>query len=135
DNGGVPIEVRDAFSEVLHHLYQHPMRVLKDWPEQQRAVVLYPELRSDLRGVVMRLYAQFGLEMSPATSLALEAEFEKARQYSSGHHYTLDAYGLTPEMILEEFRDVFEHYGFDTTPPRENSPAIDNRIAISVEVP
>ena len=119
DNGGDPIEVRDAFSEVLHHLYQHPMRVLQDWPEQQRAVVLYPELRADLRGVVTRLYAQFGLETTPAAARALEEEFEKASRYSSRHRYTLDAYNLTPEMILEEFRDVFEFYGFDTTPHQE----------------
>lgn len=104
----------ETFVDILHNLYKHPMKTLPTWPEHQYAVVLFDDLRRDLKGVVTRLYEHLGLEMGAGYPEVLEHEDAKSRQYKSSHRYTPDAYGLSPEKILERYRDVFEYYGFDT---------------------
>ncbi len=114
----------EIFVEILHHLYEHPMKTLPQWPEHQYAVVLFEDLRRDLKGVVTHLYNHLGLEMGARYPAILEEEDAKSRRYKSTHQYSPDTYGLSQAFILERYRDVFEYYGFETEPDaaREAAP-------------
>ena len=109
--------LRDMVVDVADHWYRHPMNRLPKWPEDRHAFVTYDTLVGDPKQTVADLYDRFGIEVSPAYHACLQREQERARAYTSKHTYSLDQYDLTPEGILDDFRDVFEHFGFSTAYP------------------
>jgi hypothetical protein len=54
--------------------------------------------------------------MTPEYAEKLTAQQEKARAYKSSHTYSAEHYGLTQQDILENYREIFDHYGFDKEP-------------------
>jgi len=41
-----------------------------------------------------------------------DRETEKVKRYSSRHAYSLDGCGLTEEQIVEDFKPIFDRFGF-----------------------
>ncbi len=104
---------RDLSLEVVQHFYRHPLERLSQWPADRHAFVRYDDLAPAPREVVRGLYERLGLPMDEAFDQHLREEQDRSRSYKSAHAYTLGQYELTPGRILEEFRDVFDHYGFE----------------------
>jgi hypothetical protein len=106
-------EMRDGLVEVINHFYRHPMDRLPLLPESRQAFIKFDDLTAAPQDTVTRLYQRLGLDMSPAYAQKLAEEQEKARKYKSQHQYALEHYGLTRQDILEQYRDIFDHYGFN----------------------
>jgi len=117
DNDRQGDTLRDMLLEVADHWYRHPLDRLPHWPEGRYAFVTYDALTGDPRQTVADLYGRLGLEIGAAFDECLRAEREKARTYKSKHTYSLEQYALTPEGVVEDFADVFEHFGFSTDRP------------------
>ena len=112
-------DFRDCVLELAGHWYRHPIKLSREWPEDQFTFVNYDELRHDLKGTVAGLYGRFGFEAGPVLLERLNGEHEKARTYSSKHQYSLEQFGLTPQDILDDFGDIFRRFGFDTVHPSD----------------
>lgn len=110
---GTP-EMRQALLDVVDHFYRNPMKHLDLLPENRQAFVAYDSLTSAPKETVATLYERFGIVMSSEFAGKLDAEQAKARAYKSGHTYSIEDYGLTRQDILENYRDIFAHYGFRT---------------------
>ena len=108
--------MRDVLLEVVGHFYRHPLECLPELPEDRQALVPYDTLTTEPKKAVLDLYRRFGFSASPAFEQELDAQEERSRTYKSKHAYSLEEYGLTPEDILQSYRDLFEHYDFDTEP-------------------
>ncbi len=113
DNDRRGDEFRDLILDMAGHWYRYPAERLATWPENRAAFLTYDKLVADPKQAVTEIYERFGIPMTPAFEAFLSREQEKARSYKSKHKYTLADFNLTPEKILEDFRDVFERYGFE----------------------
>ena len=66
----------------------------------------YPELVADPMGVVRRIYATIGRELSPAVEAAMRSHIADRPQDKYGvHRYTMDEFGLDRDELDEQFAD------------------------------
>ena len=114
---GVPTqgpELRDFVLDMTRHWYDYPLQYLDQKPEDSYVIVNYDDLVSDPSITVTEIYQQIGLPVSEKFAQVLHHETEKARAYRSCHDYSLEKLGLDRELIVEEFQDIFERFGFDS---------------------
>jgi hypothetical protein len=74
--------------------------------------ISYQELVNNPFTAVEKIYQKFGLEMSPFFQKKLEQETQLNVRYQSGHHYSLEQFGLSQQQLYDMMPDVFEFYGF-----------------------
>jgi hypothetical protein len=101
-------ELADLICEYYLHLHE----VEQGLPPERLLKVRYEDLVADPHRTVHNIYRNFGLEISPEYEALLTEETGRARKYKSRHHYSLEDYGLTEQMIYERLKPVFEDYGF-----------------------
>ncbi len=116
---------RDMILDMAGHWYRYPIERFPAWPESRHTFMEYGVLTGDPKQAVLDLYDRFGLEVGPAFAEVLDAEREKALRYRSKHAYSLDQFDLTSDKLLEDYGDIFEHYGFDKNYPAA-SESVDN---------
>jgi omega-hydroxy-beta-dihydromenaquinone-9 sulfotransferase len=101
-----------SFVESSLHYYQHPLEVLDAHPEVPSAIVDYRDLVTDPAGTLRRVYDEIGIDMVPKVEEALAAE--KGREYTSGHTYSLEEFGLHTDEIRTHLAPLFERFGWET---------------------
>jgi hypothetical protein len=117
---GDPIDrtqCRDFVLDTVGHWYRYPLECLDRSPNDRYLVVRYDELTRDPEQTVRAIYSHFGIAIGARYAQVLAREAEKVLAYESEHEYTLAQAGVTREQIVEEFRDVFARFGFDTGAP------------------
>jgi len=105
----------DYIRAMARHWYRYPLEQMDAIPEGHAAIVTYDELTQDPERTVQRIYKELKLNMGSDFAAVLNAEAQKSKSYKSRHHYDLNSLGLSRETILEEFRDVIDRFGFDTS--------------------
>ncbi|MFP4350196.1 MAG: sulfotransferase [Desulfococcaceae bacterium] len=102
--------------DMLRYYYRHLMSVL-DRMETHRAVFIPMDtLKTDGIGTVEAIYHRFGLHISPEYRHHLETLTRRARSFQSRHDYSLDQFSLDPDILYEEFRYVFDRFGYHPAP-------------------
>lgn len=99
--------------EVIKNFYLNPVNTLKTMDEDKYMFMMFDDMVKDLDGSIRGLYKKFDLEMSPEFEKILHAKVEASKNYKSGHQYTMEQFGLTPELILEHYKEIFEEFDFD----------------------
>lgn len=61
---------------------------------------------------VLGFYRRFGWQADAHFCEQLQEQDRKAKQYRSGHHYSLDALGVSDDELLQRFGWVYERFGF-----------------------
>jgi len=113
---GIPGKERALTEYILtmaRHWYTYPIRQLDDAPKGTGAIVTYDELTQDPERTVRQIYQELNLNMDPDFGDILKAEAATSKSYKSRHHYDLRTLGLNHQQILEEFKDIFDRFGFD----------------------
>ncbi|MCX6033276.1 MAG: sulfotransferase [Chloroflexi bacterium] len=105
---------KEDLMEMTKAWYHFPLDRLAKAPEDAQAIVKYDDLVRDPGRVVTDLYRRFGFPLSPAYAQTLRVETAKAGGYKSEHLHPLEEIGYDRQQILNDFRDVFERFGFDT---------------------
>ena len=100
-----------VLAENSYHNYLHPLEVLDRHPEVARVIVDYRDLVSDPAGTVRSIYAELGLEVSPAFAATLDRE--RGRPYVSTHAYSLEEYGLEADEIRRRLGVLFDRFDWD----------------------
>jgi hypothetical protein len=116
----IPVATADLNEYVLEmarHWYEYPQAQLDGRSSDLALTVRYNDLVADPQSTVSEIYENFGFRISRGFGRVLEAEAEEARRYQSRHEYSLEAFGLSRERILDEYQEVFQRYGFDTEEP------------------
>jgi hypothetical protein len=88
------------------HLFEFRTKV----PARQYYCIDYRDLTRDPQGTLEQLYGHFGWEMSGVFRARLADATKQQRVFKSGHHYTLEEFGLSKEWIQEELDPLFAHY-------------------------
>lgn len=103
-----------AMGQLAIDFYKCALDLRKHLPEEQFMVVRFDDLVADPAATVERIYAHFNLTISPAYRARLEEATSGAGEFkSSGHHYTLEEFGLTRREIHRQLRPLFEEFGFE----------------------
>lgn len=105
--------MRDAITRMIAVYYRHPLEKMGKLSPGRQQILSYTALTANPGQTIIDLYERFGLSMTPAYRQILGKEAEKARSYKSGHAYSLEQFGLTREQLLEEYRDIFDLFGFE----------------------
>ncbi|MFP8879970.1 MAG: sulfotransferase, partial [Myxococcota bacterium] len=95
------------------HTYKHPLEVLARMPEVPHSVVDYRDLLSEPAATIERVYRDLGFELSPGYREVLAGEGKRARKHKSGHHYSLEEFGLEADAIRSELAELFDRFGWD----------------------
>ncbi|MDY6874083.1 MAG: sulfotransferase, partial [Chloroflexota bacterium] len=99
-----PLLESEVLLEQARHWYIHPHQYLKRLPEDQYIMVHYTDLVADPEATIKQIYRQFGMEMTADYAQVVHEESERAKQYKSNHHYSLQEMGLTGKRIDKEVR-------------------------------
>jgi len=114
---GVPddtVELRRFLLRMARHWYGEALALLERLPEGQHIVVNYDRLVSDPEGTIRSIYDRFGFPLDDRFGRSLRAQARRADEFRSQHRYDLEALGLRRDDVVEQFRDVFERFGFAT---------------------
>lgn len=109
-----PWAARDYVLHMARHWYTYPLQRLARAPADSYVIVRYDDLVHNPAGTVAGIYQHLGIEMNPVYAQVLLQEAEASKAYRSRHHYSLEQLGLTRELIVDRFRDVFDRFGFST---------------------
>jgi hypothetical protein len=72
----------------------------------------YRALRDDPVITIESLYGHFGWLISENFQAKLSDIGARNKHFHSGHHYTLEEFGLSRQMLEKELADILETYGF-----------------------
>jgi hypothetical protein len=106
---------RDYLIRLAKEWYEYPLQQLEKAAPDSYEIIVYEELASDPRGVIMGMYEKFGFDMSPAFDDVLAQANIAAKTYKSKHRYSLKKIGLTRQQLIQTFRLVIDRFGFDTS--------------------
>jgi hypothetical protein len=74
--------------------------------------VYYPDLVSDPVGTVRKIYDRIGRPLTAETELRISSWLRRnAADKGGGHHYTVEEFGLTDEMIKSEMEGYLNVFG------------------------
>jgi hypothetical protein len=104
---------RDYVLDMAKHWYTYPLDCLAQETGDNYVIIDFDTLTRRADVVIETIYTRFGLTVDDAFARLLKQEAQQARAYRSDHHYDLAAMGLTQEMIVAEFGEVFDRFGFD----------------------
>ena len=91
--------------------YTNALRALDALPPERYLIIRYEDLVASPKATVERIYADFGLTITPAFHETLVAEEAKSKAYQSRHTYTPEQFGLTHAEIERMASSVYERIG------------------------
>ena len=104
--------VTQKILSLISHFYTYPIEQLNKRPESGRIIETYDHLVKDPGAFVKQIYDRFGFTLSAEYQQYLDRQTEKSKNYQSRHSYSLDQYGLTPAQVADDFKPIFDRFGF-----------------------
>jgi omega-hydroxy-beta-dihydromenaquinone-9 sulfotransferase len=95
--------------------YRYSLECRSFVPKEQFLAVTFDDLVADPQKTVEGIYDYFGMPVTKRFRERLAEATKKAAQYKSAptHQYSLEQFGVTPDMIYEPLQDLFEEFGFE----------------------
>ncbi|PYM91993.1 MAG: hypothetical protein DME04_16740 [Candidatus Rokuibacteriota bacterium] len=100
--------------EILRFFYTYPPDLLAALPEDRCMLLKYDDLIGQPDQVIRKIYAQFGLALTPEFEERLAQEVAKMKRHETRHEYALDRFSIKRDRIVADLRPIFERFGFDT---------------------
>lgn len=98
--------------EVIKNFYLNPVNSLKKMDEDKYMFMMFDDMVTDLDGSIRSVYKKFDLDLGPEFEKILQKKVESSKHYKSGHEYSLEQFGLTPQLILDHYKEIFEEFNF-----------------------
>lgn len=105
-------EYAKQFGHLLMYNYAHFFEAQKKIDGKRLISFSYETLIDHPVETVMKIYAQFEIEFTPAYAESLAKSVSSARSYKSRHQYTLEQFGLDHAFIYQNLEELFVLYGF-----------------------
>jgi hypothetical protein len=105
-------EVR-ALAEMTVEYYRRMDRLETELGSDRVVTLRYEDVMADPEGALGRIYARFGLAMDEGFRIRLGESLASAREYRSGHQYSLEEFGLSRDWVYDRMPDVFASHGFE----------------------
>ena len=101
-------------ADYLSHWYTYPLKTLADWPDLRKNIIKYTTITKNPEQTITALYDRFNLQMSLRYRQVLHEETQQAHGFKSRHTYSFEQLGLSREKIIDNYREIFEQFSFDT---------------------
>ena len=108
-NGAVSREYAQLAIEWYRHLFEFRRRV----NPAQYYCIDFRDLVKNPRTTLEQLYAHFGWTVSPELAQRLDLATQRQQEFKSKHEYTLEEFGLSPELIQSELGELMDFYRLD----------------------
>lgn len=102
-----------AFAKLAMEYALTVHRFMQELPPERGITIMYTDLIADPEKEILKIYDRFGLKASEQFRAALHEAVSEHRQYSSGHEYSLEEFGLTEDLVYEELKEIFDAYNLD----------------------
>ena len=102
----------EIIKEYARHWYYYPHKVLSGLGEDRYQVVLFHNLIDNPKAEIIRLYEQFGLEVSQEMLQILNDVSSISRKEYGG--YPLQEMGLDEEELKKEFAPILDQYNLSS---------------------
>jgi hypothetical protein len=115
-SGCDPVRVKDSLAVLAENsisAYRHPFEVLDGRRDTRWTVVRYEDLVESPARSVEGVYADLGLELTPALARRLAEAERAAKAHRTEHRYSLEEYGLTRAEIRAALAPLFERFGWE----------------------
>ncbi len=119
ETGALPPDQQDmdTVMEFCHEGYQHAARCGGELEDSRWVNVRFQEPIGDPEGTIRMLWERFGWPVNPNLADVLATASTRQKKWRNKHTYTPAQFGLTESGIYEDFRYVYDEYGFP--PPAE----------------
>jgi hypothetical protein len=75
--------------------------------------IMYEEILVDPLNVVKKFYAEYGIELHPATEEKMKAFIQENKQHKHGKHkYSVNDFGMAEAQIIERFEEYMNIFGY-----------------------
>jgi len=99
--------------EMSKHWYTYPVNRLKQEPKENYILLNYDNIIKNPEKTVKKVYKRFGFNMSRRFEEIIKHETEKAKSFKRSKISALNKIGLTKKQIINEFREIYDHFQFD----------------------
>lgn len=99
-------------ADLICQYYLHLHEVETTLSRENLLKLRYTDLVADPRAAVLGIYDHFDLDLRPEYDELLAREMQRAKTYTSRHHYSLEQYGLDKEEIRRRLQPLYDEYGF-----------------------
>ena len=106
-------DLRAFITDMARHWYDYPLAQLETFQKNHVAVVRYEDLIREPEKTVKGIYKQLQFQIEPDFERILHEESARAGNYKSRHQYDISVTGLSHDRLFEEFRAVFDSFGFE----------------------
>lgn len=113
DNQITTAALCDYVLQMAKHWYTYPLQMLDQMPSNDYEIIKLEDLAKNVKTTIKSLYQKFNLPLSSKFEKRLTKAAKKSRRHKSKHDYSLAAAGLTKNLILTKFEDIFRRFGFD----------------------
>jgi hypothetical protein len=101
--------------DIIAHNYIYPLRRFELEPLDSYLLINYDDLLRQPSQVIQKACLHLGIEVTDRLLSVLKEEEEKAKNYKSGHVYSLDHMQISQEKIVSDLAKVFDRFGFNTS--------------------
>ncbi len=104
---------RSAMFRQMKYWYLYPLQRFKELAPERYFILRYNDFVADIIGSIEKVYAWMELPFSESFNHIVEDVVRANQAYESDNVYTLEELGLSKQMIVDEFHEVFELFGFN----------------------
>lgn len=101
-----------ALKRLGYDYYRYALECRREIPEDQFITIRYEDLVDDPKATVVKLYERLGMPMSKPFAARLDQALISQRDYESARTVELDFFGITPQEVREELREIFDEFGY-----------------------
>ncbi len=102
-----------ALKRLGYDYYRYALECRREIPKNQFIVIRYEDLVRDPKSTILGLYGRLDMPVSEAFEAKLDEAIKVHRDWESSRDFGLDFFGVTPEEVYSELRDVFEEFGYE----------------------
>ncbi|MDH3200891.1 MAG: sulfotransferase [Myxococcales bacterium] len=102
-----------ALKQLGYDYYRYALECRREIPKNQFIVIRYEDLVRDPKSTILGLYGRLDMPVSEAFEAKLDEAIKVHRDWESSRDFGLDFFGVTPEEVYSELRDVFEEFGYE----------------------
>ncbi len=104
---------RDFVLKMTKHWYVDSIKRLESHPKESYRIIRYDDLVGEPEKTVREIYSWLGLQMGESVDEILREVTSKNSRFKSNHIYSLEEVGLTRELVLQEYGNIFEVFDFE----------------------
>ena len=112
----LPEDKRTCYIDRLYRaLLELTLRFHEDYmngkiPKENVFIVRYDQMMNDFDGIMQKICAFIGMDVTPALRESIQKTSESQRHYKSKHQYDLAKFGLTKDIIRKDYDKIYKSF-------------------------